>query len=736
MSSNLSFNNVNNNQLQFNSEEPKDSGINLKGNIIGNARDDLQSIGAGVTSLVGAILGYDKEARQAYVDLFKNIKDDPKQIKQVGDMLLSTYNLTVDDLFEMPLGELTGNIIEGAWEHPLTAGLDIATLASSAGVKLPAKFKNKLKSVRDAEVRIKAAEDVTKSNVVTTNLGEDFVRKIDKIEKSYSPQLISQAFEQIEMKGLKNVPQALKPVVTDLIQANDIYKNFYVSAGVELANPIDMAARELVARVYKVPVSKLETGAFENSQLFKTAKDIVVKNDIRPIFHLEPKLLEDLSSAEEITSNLLKRKFGTMDYVDAGKDLTRKASSFVEKLVNLKVRSSIKNVNKIIEDYNKTHGTNIKTLDNSSGIINNRALNELNQELKKTMLGSGVYLGANVASTTLSILNNFNLGAIKRTVQKLPKFRSVNIEDAKTPLLNIISKVNNKFYKPVAGVDKWLERIGARYIQEAGLENTKYMQSMIPSLIVPTNITQQIMKSLVPFGTYPTAAVQEVIETVKGKPDKAFIYNQIQKTGSEVNKEVQSNIEQLKEVDPTKAVRLNEDNQLVQRSTIVTPIQAANLFLLGEQGDAIQIPIVQFINKLISGKGDPNVFTVDGRDYRVEQGKIKTNQGEFDLLPAISYIARQTLSPLQFYNQVLVPLMSDKYIKDDQKLFNKMISDTQYSNMGMLSKRKVTENAREKLGKRIIGTYEYNYYKPYVTRRTQRKIRQQQIIRRNIDDLE
>lgn len=45
------------------------------------------------------------------------------------------------------------------------------------------------------------------------------------------------------------------------------------------------------------------------------------------------------------------------------------------------------------------------------------------------------------------------------------------------------------------------------------------------------------------------------------------------------------------------------------------------MFLLGQQGDAIQVPLITFLNKLVSGKGDPNVFEVEGRQYKVQMVK-------------------------------------------------------------------------------------------------------------------
>ena len=76
MSSNLSFSNI---QSQSNLQ-PKEnqSGIQFKGNLLGNLRNDVNALGAGVTTLIGGIFGYDKEARQGLVDLWDTISNQDK----------------------------------------------------------------------------------------------------------------------------------------------------------------------------------------------------------------------------------------------------------------------------------------------------------------------------------------------------------------------------------------------------------------------------------------------------------------------------------------------------------------------------------------------------------------------------------------------------------------------------------------------------------------------------------
>ena len=54
--------------------------------------------------------------------------------------------------------------------------------------------------------------------------------------------------------------------------------------------------------------------------------------------------------------------------------------------------------------------------------------------------------------------------------------------------------------------------------------------------------------------------------------------------------------------------------------------------------------------------------------------------------------------------------------------------------MGARAQRKVTDNAKEKLGKRVLGTYEYNYYdNSKISKSVKRKVKQQLHSRQRID---
>lgn len=735
----LSFDNTVSNTQTTNtpsfSNTTSNSTPKFEGSLYENAKSDLNEIGAGITTLIGGIFGYDPEARQTLGNMINNLANNPVEgAKQFGDALLSTYNLTIDDIGKMPLGEMVGNVMTGAWKHPISALLDVTSLTGALGIKMPKALKSKLKWIDESDTRIKLAENVTKDNIKLASTGNDFIKQIKNIENIYSPQLISQGMQALETVGFKRAPKELLPVMRDLSKANDTYKSFTSMAGAKMYDDIDFAAKELLAKEFKVPFQQLDNAETVATEAYKTAYNYVKDNDIRPMFHLKPNIeITDLVD-DAVNTDLLKRGYGTIDYAEAPKNLGNKAQIFVDKVVQGNTLNSASNLNKKIREYNKLNKTDIKELDTSSSIFKNKFLNELNSELKKTMLSGGVYLGANILSTTLSILNNFDVKAAAKTFKNLPKFRMVELREASTPILNYISRLNNILYKPIASVDRYIENIATEYIKNYGLDKAKYMQSAIPSKVVATNPLQAAVKTFVPFGSYPLAATKEVVAHVKGRPVRSLIYNQIPKIGSDVNQQVQSQTPGIKEVDPTKVIRNDpRENELIQRSTVVTPIQAANMFILGQQGDAIQIPLFTFLNKLISGEGDPSIFEIEGRKYKVKNGQIETDQGSFSLLPSLSYIGRNILSPVQFYNQVVVPLTTDKYIRDEKELFNKLVDDAQYANLNAQAQKKVTKYAKEKLVKRVSGTYEYNYYKPFVSSRVRRKILMKQNTQRNID---
>lgn len=730
-----SFSNINRGSL--NTQNKDGSTPKFEGNLIENIGSNALEIGANITTLIGGLLGIDQQASDAIASQIITAIKDPKQgAKDLGDAILSTYNLAVDDFGKMPLGEMVGNVLTGAWKHPIEAFLDVASLGQLTGVTrgLSGLSKaNKAAQSRDALVR--AAEQATKENIKLGAVSQDFISEIDNIARKYDPQTISKGIQAVETVGFKNAPKELINVMNDLTRANDTYKMLTKMAGAEIIDDIEFATRELISKRYGLSfedTSKLS----KNSKLFKDVESYVVENDIRPLFHLKPDVHGKLTfdpDAPTIKSSLLERKYGTIDYATAGENFLSKAQEFVDKVDRTYIAKSAERINNKISKYNAEYNADVPKLNTYRGIINDRVLNELNGELKKVMLSSGTYLGANIITTTLSILNNFDLDAAVKTFKKLPKFKMIELAEAETPGIKLLSKFNNKLYRPIASVDRWLEQVATRYINEIGVDKYKLLQSTIPSRVVVTNPVLKSIKSLVPFGQYPAAAIQEIGANIAAKPGKTLALTQLEKTGSPINQQIQeqSNIK----FDRTKALRVDDKGQTIQRSTVVTPIQAANMFLLGTQGDAIQIPILRFIEKLVSGTGDPHVFEVEGKKYRIDnQGNITTNKGSFNMLPSLAYAGRSLLGAVNFYNQVLVPIMSDKYIKDDTKLFNAMISDSQFANLNSFAKLKVTENARDKLGKRIIGTYEYKYFdENKISKRVRQKVLRKYQTRQNIE---
>ena len=521
--SGLSFGTTTN---KSNNKPAAGSNIKLEGSLYENAKDDLNSIGAGITTLIGGIFGYDKDARQAMIDTFDAVSKDPTQLKMFGDALLSTYNLSIDDIGKMPLGEMVGNVITGAWKHPVTALLDITSLTGALGLKLPKALKGKLKAIEDNDTRIRLAEEVTKDNINIVNVGNDFIKQIQSIESNYDPITISKAMEAVETIGFKNAPRELLPAMQDLSKANDTYKQFTSMAGAKIYDDYDFAAKELLAKENYLPFEEFDTPEFMETQSYKKALDYVKDNDIQPLFHLSPKVYTSMDvSKGKSNVDLLKRVYGTIDYADARKNLAKKAGDFVDKVIRSTTMDSASNLNKKIHEYNKVNKTDIKEVDLSETIFNNRFLNELNNELKKTMLAGGAYLGANILSTTLSILNNFDVNAATKTFKNLPKFRMVELTEAESPILKYLSKVNNFFYRPVASVDRYIENVALEYIKNYGIDKAKFMQSTVPSRVVASNTFESAVKSFVPFGSYPLAATNEVFAHIQGRPVRTLAYN-------------------------------------------------------------------------------------------------------------------------------------------------------------------------------------------------------------------
>ena len=285
---------------------------------------------------------------------------DPKQgAKDLGDAILSTYNLAVDDFGKMPLGEIVGNVLTGAWKHPVDAFLDIATLGQLTGVTKGISSMSKARKVaqsRDALVRI--AEETTKENIKMGGVSQDFIKEIDNIARKYDTNTISKGMQAIETVGFKNAPRELLGVMRDLTRANDTYKMFTKMAGAEILDDVEFATRELIAKRYGISfedAGKLKS----NSKLYRDVEKYVVENDIRPLFHLKPDVNAKLTldpDAPTIQSSLLERKFGSIDYGTAAKDLVSKAEENMTTITSVKL---LENDDRVAETARIISGINI-----------------------------------------------------------------------------------------------------------------------------------------------------------------------------------------------------------------------------------------------------------------------------------------------------------------------------------------------------------------------------------------
>ena len=164
-------------------QQSKSEGLTFKGNPLENSAKNLNSITAGITTLAGGILGFDPQARQAIKAEGEKLLTQPGEAgKDFVNAILSTYNLALDDFGNMPLGDMVGNVLTGAWEHPIDAALDFVPLVgmASKGVKGAIKGTAKAASIIDKE------SDVSKFlNKIHNKLdeGETITRLAEEVTK-------------------------------------------------------------------------------------------------------------------------------------------------------------------------------------------------------------------------------------------------------------------------------------------------------------------------------------------------------------------------------------------------------------------------------------------------------------------------------------------------------------------------------------------------------------------------
>ena len=195
-----SFSNINSGSLS--TQNKSGSTPQFEGNLIQNIGTNALEIGANITTLIGGLLGIDQQASDAIANQVITLIRDPKQgAKDLGDALLSTYNLAVDDFGKMPLGEMVGNVLTGAWKHPVEAFLDVATLGQLTGVTKGISSMSKArKAAQSRDTLVRFAEEATKENVKMGSISQDFVREIDDIARKYVEGniIVPQNFKQLK----------------------------------------------------------------------------------------------------------------------------------------------------------------------------------------------------------------------------------------------------------------------------------------------------------------------------------------------------------------------------------------------------------------------------------------------------------------------------------------------------------------------------------------------------------
>lgn len=721
---------------KFTEEEVKNGTFTQ--NIARNAGELL----SGVTTLATAIFAPNSEERKQLGKLVYEFGKSETKLKDLGNLILSTYEITLDDIANQSLGDTLHQAAQGAYQNPVEAGIDLMSLGLG---KVISKGLTKLvPRANEFAIKTKLGQDITNANIESMASAQRFVEDVSKIESKYDPTIIGRAFRQIEKVGTNNVPQNLVAPVRDLLAANNNYKQALSKAGVELWDDIELASRTFVANKFNIPFAKVDD-AVMNTKFGKAAKEFVIQNDIKPIFHLKPETTKALLDiGEDLPRTTIKERIiGNLDYSTAGERMSAKAMEWAGNLRQMNNNTAYSRLNEMINNINKTlpEGKQLSKFEVSSPNRYSKILQELNQEIKKTYLSSGLYLPANIATNTFNVLSNFNYGALSKavsgTIRNLGKeIPGMAVKTAETPGLRLLSKINNLVGKPARTVDNILSNFSIRYLEALPANQRKFLQSIAPEIATSTLPGKGVLQTFMPFTSYPVAVLQETIENLAGRPLRSNIASTVMEVGSDINNTIQQEDPNILNKDSTKVVRFDEINQQeITRRTEITPVQMALQFLsLGSNEELINIPVLNLIKKIQEGEGDFNNIKLGSKVYRIENGQIQTAKGSFNLVPVITTLARESFSPTYVYNKILVPLLSDKYYTDKTKFVNTMISDSDYANMSYFQQQKVVVGARDKLAKKFTATSEYRNYTDKITKSLVRSINKQRMMREQMSE--
>ena len=137
------------------SQQTPDLGASIRGtgnNILKNAQANMAEIGTGLTNIM-AHPAETLETIGGYIG--RNYKNPYKIIGDVSDAMTSPYNFKLGDIGNKTLGEIAAGAVVGAYEHPVDALMDFASLGGGEALGAI------VKSTKAGQKAARAVENIT-----------------------------------------------------------------------------------------------------------------------------------------------------------------------------------------------------------------------------------------------------------------------------------------------------------------------------------------------------------------------------------------------------------------------------------------------------------------------------------------------------------------------------------------------------------------------------------------------
>lgn len=143
------------NILYSTGQQAPDLGASIRGtgnNILKNAQANMAEIGTGLTNIM-AHPAETLETIGGYIG--RNYRNPYKIIGDISDAMTSPYNFKLGDIGNKTLGEIAAGAAVGAYEHPVDALMDFASLGGGEALGAV------IKSTKAGQKAVKAVENIT-----------------------------------------------------------------------------------------------------------------------------------------------------------------------------------------------------------------------------------------------------------------------------------------------------------------------------------------------------------------------------------------------------------------------------------------------------------------------------------------------------------------------------------------------------------------------------------------------